>query len=81
MYAIAYPEEYKIDRPMRVDFNRSRRSKSTVERRPNSATLTFCTIDAATTWLDTAKRYLSYDEGSCKIDYVHYYFEEGYWSE
>ena len=64
------------DRPITVDFNNKRnRSASTVGQRPNSATLTFPCIQAATRWVQMAREHLCYKEGRCKVQYVHYRYE------
>ena len=71
-----WAQYYQIDRPLTVDFNNKRKKwESTVGTRPYSATLTFMTIKAATMWVETAKCCLYYPEGRCKVQYVHYGYE------
>ena len=72
---------YGTDCPLTVDFNRSRKSKSIVANRPNSATLTFPFIESATAWVETAKKLLKFKEGHCKVQYVYYGYESRVWSD
>ena len=70
---------YRTDRPLTVDFNYRRKSKSIVADRPNSATLTFSSMESATAWVETAKTLLKFREGNCKVQYVYYGFR--WWSD
>ena len=64
---------YGTDLPLSVDFNNRRnRSESMVGNRPNSATLTFPFISAATNWVNMARQWLRYNEGRPKVQYVQY---------
>ena len=67
---------YQVDCPLTVDFNKRRKSKSTVPNRPNSATLTFYSKKSATEWVKKAKELLRFDEGKCKVQYVYYGIEK-----
>ena len=67
---------YRTDRPLTVDFNYRRKSKSIVADRPNSATLTFYSKKSATEWVKKAKELLRFDEGKCKVQYVYYGIEK-----
>ena len=74
--------QYGTDRPVTVDFNNRRnRSESTVGNRPNSATLTFPYIESATRWVQTAKQFLWYNEGRCKVQYVYYGYENQWYDD
>ena len=72
---------FKVDRPLTVDFNNRRKSKSIVADRPNSATLTFSSMESATAWVETAKKFLKFREGQCKVQYVYYGYESRVWSD
>ena len=74
-------QEYRVDRPITVDFNNRRKSKSIVANRPKSATLTFSSKGSATAWVKTAKELLFFEEGQCKVQFCYYGFEERWWSD
>ena len=38
-------------------------------------------MESATAWVETAKKFLKFREGQCKVQYVYYGYENRLWSD